>query len=219
MMRCACVATLWLAGTLCAGVASAQTPTAAPAPDSPFYVELTAGPTLGHKSDKSVGAEAGMRVADQLDAFLEGGHIGNAATADFESRGQKIANALGANLSAVEKVNYFDVGLRYLVPVTSNVHPYVAFGVGIAQVSTESNITINGVPVGPDAVALGTDLFGTFKRPFIMFGVGAHVTFATRFFGDLSYRFGHVSGETDGSDVVLAAVPSQRLQFGIGVRF
>jgi opacity protein-like surface antigen len=219
MMRCTRVAKLWLVGTLCAGAASAQTPAAAPAPDSRFYVELTFGPTLGHESDKSVGVEAGMRVADQLDGFLEGGHIGNAATTDFEQRGQKIANALGANLSSVEKVNYFDIGLRYLVPVMSKAHPYIAFGVGVAQVSTETNLTVNGAPVGPDAASIGTDLVGTFKRPFIMFGVGANMTFATRFFGDLSYRFGHISGETDGSDVVLAAISTQRIQFGIGVRF
>jgi opacity protein-like surface antigen len=217
MMRCACVATLWLAGTLWAGAASAQTPPVAP--DLHAYVELTFGPTLGHKSDKSVGAEAGMRVADQLDLFLEGGHIGNAATTDFEGRGQKIANSLGANLSSVEKVNYFDIGARYLVPVMSKVHPYIALGVGIAQVTTQTNLTVNGVPVGPDAVSIGSDLSGTFKRPFIMFGVGANLTFATRFFGDLSYRFGRVSGETDGSDEVLAPIPTQRLQFGVGVRF
>jgi opacity protein-like surface antigen len=220
MMRCACVATLWLMGNLCAGAAFAQTPAAAAGPDSRFYLELTVGPTLGHKSDKSVGVEAAMRVADQLDGFFEGGHIGNAATTDFEQRGQKIANTLGASLSSVEKVNYFDIGVRYRLPVTSpKVHPYIALGVGVAQVSTETNLTINGAPVGQDLVAIGSDLSGTFKRPFIMFGFGAHVTFATRFFGDLSYRFGRVSGETDGTDEVLAAVPTQRLQFGVGVHF
>jgi opacity protein-like surface antigen len=116
-------------------------------------------------------------------------------------------------------VNYFDVGVRYLVPVMSSVHPYIAVGVGIAHVTTETNLTIGGAPVGPDAASIGTDLSGTFTRPLILFGVGAHMTFATRFFGDLSYRYGRVSGETDGSDVVLAAIPTQRIQFGIGVRF
>ncbi len=217
MMRCACAATLCLVGILCAASVSAQTPTATPG--SRFYLELTVGPTLGHKSDKSVGVEAGMVVAEHLEGFLEGGHIGNAATSDFETRGQKIANALGANLSSVEKVNYFDVGVRYLVPVMSSVHPYVAVGVGIAHVATETNLTIGGAPVGSDAVSLGTDLSGTFTRPLIMFGVGANITFARRFFGDLSYRYGRVSGESDASEVVLAAVPTQRLQFGIGVRF
>jgi opacity protein-like surface antigen len=217
MMRCARVATLCLVGILCAGAVSAQPATAAS--DSRFYLELTAGPTLGHKSDKSVGVEAGMTVGEHLEGFLEGGHIGNAATSDFEARGQKIANALGATLSSVEKVNYFDVGVRYLVPVMSSVHPYIAVGVGIAHVTTETNLTIGGAPVNPDSVSLGTDLAGTFTRPLIMFGVGANITFATRFFGDLSYRYGRVSGESDASEVVLAAVPTQRLQFGIGVRF
>lgn len=220
MMRCASVATLWLLGTLCAGAAFAQSPTAAPSPDSRYYLEFTFGPTLGHKSDKSVGVEGAMRVGNELDGFFEGGHIGNAATTDFEQRGQKIASSLGASLSSVEKVNYFDVGLRYRVPMTSpKVHPYILLGVGIAQVSTETNFAINGSPVGPDVVAIGTDLSGSFKRPFIMFGFGAHLTFATRFFGDLSYRFGRASGETDGADEVLAGVPTQRVQFGVGVHF
>jgi hypothetical protein len=91
--------------------------------------------------------------------------------------------------------------------------------VGIAHVSTETNLAINGAPVGADVVSIGSDLSGSFNRPFIMFGFGAHLTFATRFFGDLSYRFGRVSGATDGSDEVLAAVPTQRLQFGVGVHF
>lgn len=217
MMRCARVATLCLVGILCAGAVSAQSP--ASAADSRFYLELTAGPTLGHTSDKSLGLEAGMAVGEHLDGFLEGGHIGNAATSDFEARGQKIASALGASLSSVEKVNYFDVGVRYLVPVMSSVRPYIALGVGIAHVTTETNLSIGGAPVNPDSVSLGSDLSGTFTRPFFMFGFGANISFATRFFGDLSYRYGRVSGESDGPDEVLAAIPTQRIQFGIGVRF
>jgi opacity protein-like surface antigen len=224
MMRAARVATVCLAVILGARAASAQTPAAPSALDYAFYAEVNGGATLGHTSDKSVGVEAGRRITDRLDGFLEGGHIGNAATTDFAQRGQKIATALGASVSAVEKVNYFDVGVRYHIEARPTLHPYVAFGVGVAHVRTETNLSINGTPVSPDSVLLGDDLAGTFNRPFVMIGFGANLEFARRYFAELSYRFGHISEGTTttpsgSNEVLLAAVPTQRVQIGVGIRF
>lgn len=222
MMCFARVATMVPAVLLCAGAVSAQTPTPGAVPEeSPFYVEFNVGATFGHVSDKSVGAEAGMRVMKGLDVFLEGGHIGNAATTDFELRGQKIATAVGATLSAVEKVNYFDLGVRYHIVATPMVRPYVAFGVGVAQAQTETNFSVNGTAATPESlgVQVGTDLAGTSRRGFVMFGFGANVVFATRYFADVSYRFGRVAGQTLDTEVILAPIPTQRLQLGVGIRF
>jgi len=224
MMRCARIAIVCLVGTLCAGVASAQTNKAAASPDFDGYAEINVGATLGHKSDKSVGGEAGYHVYPNLDVFVEGGHIGNAATSDFDSRGQLIANAVGASVSAVEKVNYFDVGVRYHLSMTPTpmLHPYVAFGIGAASVKNETVFTVNGTAI--DAAALGiqtgTDLNGSLTKAFVMIGVGADINFKTRYFADVSYRYGHVSKDTsDNGDLVLAAVSTNRVQIGVGIRF
>src|SRR3954469_15095591 len=136
MMRYARAAIVCLVGVFCAGTASAQTQKAAPpAIDFPGYAEVNFGATLGHKSDKSVGGELGYRVSTDIDIFVEGGHIGNAATTAFESKGQAIANGVGVGVSAVEKVNYFDFGVRYRIAMlaTPRVRPYVAIGIGAAS--------------------------------------------------------------------------------------
>jgi len=220
MMRCARVATLWLVGILAAGAASAQTATPSPGSGTPFYAELDIAATLGHKSDKSVGGEAGMRIVivSGLDFFLEGGHMGNVGTTELDARAQKIANGLGGTFSASYKVNYFDAGVRYSVPVTSMAHPYLAFGVGLAQVTAETIMTVNGTPVTADSVTFGSDLNGTERKALIMFGGGATVTFATRYFVDLSYRYGRILPKTSVIDGDVA-INTQRAQVGVGVRF
>lgn len=220
MMRCARVATLWLAGILCAAAASAQTSTPSSGPASPFYAEVDVAATLGHKSDKSVGGEAGVRIVSGLDFLLEGGRMGNVGTAELDARALKIANAIGASSSASYKVNYFDAGVRYTLPVTSVAHPYLAFGVGMAQVTSETTLSVNGTAASPESlgVQFGSDLNGTERKALIMFGGGATVTFATRYFVDLSYRFGRILPKTSVIDGDVG-INTQRAQVGVGVHF
>ncbi len=222
MMRYARVAIVCLVGTLCAGAASAQTKTPAATQEFDGYAEINFGATLGHKSDKSIGAEAGYHVYTNLDVFVEAGHIGNAATNEFEAKGQLIANAVGASVSAVQKVNYFDVGVRYHLPVspTPMVHPYVAFGVGAASVKNETVFTVNGAATDPAALGIqsGTDLNGSLTKALVMIGFGADVNFKTRYFADVSYRYGHIAAKTSEieNDV---AISTNRVQVGVGIRF
>ena len=222
MKRFARTAIVWLVGFTGAAAASAQTPTPMPATGSEFpgYVEVNFGATLGNKSDKSVGGEAGYRVAENIVVFLEGGRIGNAATSAFDAKGQKVATAVGAAVSAVEKVNYFDLGVRYHVPTSMMAHPYVAFGVGVAQVTNETVFSINGAATAPENLGIqsGTDLNGTLRSTFMMFGVGVDMTFATRCVVDISYRYGRISAKTSEieNDV---PIPTNRVQVGIGIRF
>jgi len=221
MMRCARVATLWLVVILCAGAVSAQPPTPTPAdPETPFYGELNAGVTFGHKSDSSFGGEFGVHVYPSVDVFVEGGRMGNVGTTDLDARAQTIANALGGTASASYKVNYFDAGVRYTFPMAPmpTIHPYVALGFGLAQVTSQTVLTVNGAALGPDQVTFGTDLNGTERKTFVMFGLGGTMTFAKRYFADLSYRYGRISPKTD--DIPNdTAISTQRLQIGVGVRF
>ena len=229
MMRCARIATariatariatLWLVVTLCAGAASAQTPPPA-GPESPFYGEVDLGATFGHKSDTSAGGEFGVRVAEGFDIMIEGGHMGNVGTSDLDARAAGIANALGGTASTAYKVNYFDAGVRYSFVLISRpkIHPYVTAGFGLAQVKAETVLTVNGTTVGPDQVTFGTDLNGTTRKGFLMIGFGGTMTFGSRYFGDLSYRYGRISPDT--TDIPNdTAINTQRLQIGVGVRF
>jgi len=223
MKRCVLVAMISL-GTLCLGAASAR---AQAGSDAKMYAELTAGPTLGHKSDTSIGGEFGWRLKPALDLIVEVGHIGNAATTDFDDRGTKIANALStaANVvtsSGFEKVNYFDVGVRYrFTTPRPRVHPYVALGLGIGHVTTETDFAVNSTVVTAESlgIQLGGDLAGSFTRPFLMIGFGANLDFGSRYFADLSYRYGRVAGQSTDSESELEPVSTQRLQFGVGIRF
>ena len=220
MMRFDRVAT-FLMVTVCVGAGVGQAQTAAGSAAEPrIYVEVAGGASFGNKSDKSVGGEAGVRVATGLDVFLEGGHIGNAATADFDARGQKIANAVGATVSGVQKVNYFDAGLRYHVPVVMAVHPYVALGAGIAQVANSTILSVNGTAVTPESIGVqaGSDLNGTIRKTFIMFGLGADYNFTKPFFVDVSYRFGRILPNTSETENDVA-INTSRIQIGVGVRF
>jgi opacity protein-like surface antigen len=222
MMRYARAVIVCVVGSCCAASASAQTQPPAPI-DFPGYAALTFGATLGHKSDKSVGGEVGYRATTAVDVFFEGGHIGNAATSTFENKGQTIGNSVGASVSAVEKVNFFDVGIRYRLPmvVSRRVRPYVAFGVGMAQVKNQTVFSVNGTAMDAEALGIqtGTDLNGTLSKPFVMIGVGGDVRLTHRFFADVSYRYGRVSAEKSDGDVVLAAVNTNRVQVGVGIRF
>ena len=136
MKRFACVAAVCLAATLGVGVSSAQAQAGAAA-DSKMYAEFNVGPTLGHKSDKFFGGEAGLRLAGGLDVFVEASHMGNVATTDLDERAAIIANFLGGTASTAFKVNMGAAGLKYTYEATPTIHPYVLGGVGIAQVTTE----------------------------------------------------------------------------------
>lgn len=189
--------------------------------DMPGYAQLDIAATLGHKSDTAIGGEAGWHINPDLAVFVEGGHIGNAASADIEAGANLIANNVGATANAISKVNYFDVGVRYsFVMNNPKVHPYAAIGVGAAQVKNETTFVVNGTAFAPDALGIqvGTDLSGSETKPFIMIGAGASVDFATRYLLDVSYRFGAVTGATSAVNGT-ATLKTSRVQIGLGIKF
>jgi opacity protein-like surface antigen len=207
--------------TVCGAAALHAQPAASDEPRG--YAEVNLGATFGHKSDMSVGAEGGWAVMRDLDVFFEFGHIGNAASSDLESRANGIANNVGATANVIAKVNYFDAGVRYRFIINQpNVRPYVAAGFGGAHVTTQTTFSVNGTEVPPEnlGIALGPDLSGSETVPFFMLGGGATVTFHTRYFVDVSYRYGRVfEKKDDDGNVQLAAFNTNRLQVGVGLTF
>jgi opacity protein-like surface antigen len=210
---------------LLGGVVAARAQSA-PGPEKPFTAEVTTAATLGHKSSGSIGLEIDYRMNAEWRVFFEGGHIANSATSDFDNRAQFIANQVGASQSAVEKVNYFDIGARYEVPnymlhVQPRFHPYVTLGIGAAHVRTSTHFSVNGTDVSAESlgIGLGSDLSGAFTRPLLMIGFGTTFPFKTRYLLDLSYRWGHVYQEVSNSELILRGINTQRVQIGFGYKF
>jgi len=206
--------------------ARAQTPAASQTQlPHRLTIQIDLGATFGHTSDASVGGEADYAINTKFDGFIEGGHIGNAATSDFSRRASNLGAAVGASVSAVERVNFLDFGVRYRVPdwsaTLAKVHPYVAGGIGFAQVKTKTTLSINGAAVVPESIGvqLGDDLSGTQNRPFAMLALGGTWPIRQRYFLDFGYRYGHAFKRTEQSELILAGVNTNRLQIGFGIAF
>jgi opacity protein-like surface antigen len=186
------------------------------------YAELTVGATLGHKSASSIGGEAGYTLTDTWQVFLEAGRMGNVATADVDARALTIGNAIGANVSTVQRAAYFDVGARYRLHEHGKWRPYALLGVGAAAVKTTTNFSIGGNDVTGQldqyGVQLGNDLSGTLTKAFLTVGVGTNATLGQRYLLDLSYRYGRIFPRTSrvAND---QGINTNRLQAGIGIRF
>jgi opacity protein-like surface antigen len=203
-----------------AGTAHAQT-AGTTGPDR-GYAELTVGATLGHKSDSSIGGEAGYTLSDTWQLFLEGGRMGNVATADVDARAALIGSAIGATVSTVQRAAYFDIGAKYRLYEYGRWRPYALLGVGATGVKTTVNFNIGGDDVtgrlDQYGVQLGRDLSGAVTKGFLTIGAGANATFGRRYLLDLSYRYGRILSKKSAivNDV---GINTQRLQAGVGIRF
>ena len=187
------------------------------------YAQFDIAATLGHTSDKAFGGEAGYDVRPEIAVFFEGGHIGNAASADLQSGASRIANNVGATANPIAKVNYFDVGVRYRFTLASRptIHPYAAIGIGGAHVSNETTFIVNGTTYPPEALGIGGggDLNGSETKAFLMLGGGVTMAFGKRYLGELSYRWGGAFGVTSAVTGSGSTLSTNRIQLGIGVTF
>jgi opacity protein-like surface antigen len=204
-----------------AGVGSAQAQTAV---EPRWYGEVTAAATLGHQSSGSVGLEGGGRLNDMFMVFAEFGHMGNVGNSDLDARAQTIANFIGGTVSSTAyKLNYFDVGVRYQVPLVTKYHPYVAIGFGVASTTPEVAFAVNGSDVTGQlpsfGVQLGADLSESQTTGLFTFGAGVMYNFAKRYFIDGTYRYGRTSSAEQDNEVLIQGLNTQRLQIGGGIRF
>jgi len=220
MMRCARLVTCF-GIVLVAGVTRLQAQSAS---EPRWYGEFTVGPTLGHKSDVSIGGEGGGRLTDVIDVFVEIGHMGNVGNTDLEARAQKIADFIGGTVGTTAyKMTYFDVGAKYRVMDTGPWHPYVGVGLGFGTIKPEVRWAVGGNDVTDQlpslGVQLGSDLSESHTAFLFMIGGGTTYTFMTRYFADLSYRYGRTSEVSSDSEVLIKGLNTQRVQFGVGIRF
>jgi opacity protein-like surface antigen len=225
MKRFTRVAALCLEITFCAGAAAyAQpaTPSGLPA-ESRVYLEINAGPTLGHKSDTFIGGEAGLQVRPNLDVFVELGRMGNVANSQMDADAATVATFIGGTAdSTAIKATYFDIGVRYRLSMISipRANPYLLAGVGLAHTTREAAWSVNGTPVDPATlgVQLGGDLTGSSNKTLIVAGGGFNVPITDRFYVDIGYRYGGILAKTDDVETD-RSLKTQRIVFGAGYRF
>ena len=200
------------------GVAQAQTTTTE---DSKGYVEGVAQSAFGNVTSQSFGAEAGVSLGHGLYVFVDAGYVRDTAPSVLGVNAQIIAGFLSQSATSVtfqvyQPVAFGIAGLKYVVPVTGRIEPYVLGGVGAARIRKDVTFTVAGADVTSTlaqyGVVLGSDLAGTETK--VMFSVGGGVMWPAwrRVVADFQYRFGRVS--TSGP-----ALNISRAGIGIGVRF
>jgi opacity protein-like surface antigen len=209
---------VWIA---CSGVAQAQS--AAPSP-SRGYVEVVAQSALGNVTSQSFGGEFGVTIVPNIQVFVEAGMVHNIATADISASAQQIAGALSqvqtnVGYTVKQPVTFGVAGLRYLIPVTGGMQPYVMAGIGLAKVSQNAAFTVGGTDVTGSlsqpqygSITLGSDLTGSFTKPMFTLGGGVALSVWQQVVVDLQYRYGRILAEDGGINVSRAGI-------GLGVRF
>ncbi len=204
-----------------AGAASAQTPAGAPGSDR-GYVEAVIQSAFGNVTSQSYGAELGITVVPNIQVFVEAGMVRDAATADIGAAAQTIAGFLSQTQANVgfrvkEPITFGLAGLKFVVPTSGRLRPYVMGGGGVASVKQDVAFTVGGSDVTSNlatqyGVQLGSDLSGSFTKPMIVAGAGAMWPAWQRLVIDFQYRFGRVFAEDGGINVNRAGI-------GVGLRF
>ena len=210
-------------GTVVAWVAfggAAYAQVGASAPPSRGYVEGVAQSAFGSVTSQSFGAELGATIGPNLQLFVEGGQIRDAATSQISTGATEIALALTAlqpsavTYSVKEPVSFGVAGLRYLFPTSSRVQPYVLAGGGVARVKKDVRFQLDGADAAsalPQYVTLGSDLSGTPVKGMMSLGGGAVWAAWQKLIVDFQYRYGRIFDDP--------AINSNRAGVGVGVRF
>ena len=204
-----------LAWMACSGIAYAQAPLAGQEP-SRGYVEGVAQAAFGNVTSQSFGGELGFTIRPELQVFVDGGQVRDAATADLSAGATRVAaditaKAGGGDFRVKQPVTFGVAGIKYLIPVQSTrVQPYIMAGGGAAQVKRDVTFTVARGSVS-DYVTLGSDLSGSQTKGMVSGGGGLSVALTRWVIADLGYRFGRVF-TSEGVNV-------NRLGIGVGVRF
>jgi opacity protein-like surface antigen len=186
-----------------AGIAHAQ---GAAAPAETGYIGFVAQSAFGNVTSQSFGVEGGVYVNPRLSIIAEAGLIRDTAPATLGSAAQVIAGYLAQTQSAVtysvkQPISFGGVGVRYAIPYSETISPYVLGMGGFGRVKKDVAFTIGG-----------TDLAGTATRPMGTFGGGVAWQPRPAVVLDLGYRYSRIATETTGTNV-------SRLGLTVGYRF
>lgn len=199
------------------GVAQAQSA----APASKGYVEGVAQSAFGNVTSQSFGLELGFTIAPKIQVFVDAGHVRDTTPSNLGASALEVAGFLSQTQSDVtfsgkEPVTFGLAGLRFLIPSSAKIEPYVMAGGGVAQVKKDVTFSIAGRDVTGSlaqyGVVLGTDLSGSETKAMLTVGGGVVWPAWQRLIVDFQYRYGRVFTSDQGLNVSRAGI-------GIGVRF
>jgi opacity protein-like surface antigen len=195
-----------------AASADAQTPLS-----SRGYAEAVAQSAFGNVTSQSYGGEVGVAVTTSVQVFVEGGRVRNAAPGELGTGAANIANALQAQFTAREPITFGVAGVRYLIPSSGRIEPYVLGGGGVARLKKEVAFTVGGSDVTgilqqpPYNTVLGSDLSGSETKAMAVAGGGISWPVWSHLVIDLQYRYGRVFSQP--------GINVNRAGAGVGVRF
>jgi opacity protein-like surface antigen len=205
----------WMALTC---TAYAQAPTQGPGKG---YVEAVAQSAFGNVTSQSFGGEFGITVLPAVQVFVEGGHVNNVATAETAAAAANISSYLsqtqtGVSFGVKQPVTFGIAGVKFNIPVSGRLQPYVMGGGGVAQVKQNVTFSVGGADVTgnltPYGVVLGTDLSGKVTKGMAVAGAGVMWSAWQRLVLDFQYRYGRIFTDGQGINVSRAGI-------GLGVRF
>lgn len=184
------------------------------------YVEAVAQSAFGNVTSQSFGGEVGVTVTATLQVFGSVGRIRDVATTEIGTSAQTIAVALAqlqpgaVSYSVKEPVTFFVGGVRYRIPTTTILKPYVLGGLGVASVTKDVKFQIGGSDAASTLsqfVTLGSDIGGDESK--VMFALGGGIVWPAwrQLIVDLQYQFGRISTDTP--------ITVNRAGIGVGVRF
>lgn len=196
------------------GVARAQSP-AGSGPNH-GYVEGVVQSAFGNVTSQSFGGEVGFTVYPNLQVFVDGGVVRDAAPSTLGANAQIIASGVSAlagttTYQVKEPVTFGVAGLKYSFDTGNpRIVPYLMAGGGAAQVKKDVTFTLPAGDISQYAT-LGSDLSGSETKGMLSIGLGVDVPLGSIVVVDLQYRYGRVF-TSDGLNINRAGI-------GIGVRF
>ena len=201
------------------GVAHAQSASS----ESTGFIEGVAQSAFGNVTSQSFGIEGGVMLAPRIAVIAEFGLVRDAAPKTLGTTAQVIASSLTTLQSAAvaytvkQPVSFGQVGVRYSIPYSDKLHPYVEVTGGLAKIKRDVTFTVGGTDVTDKlsttyGIVLGTDLAGTESKLMIGGGGGVVYDITSSVIFDAGYRFSRVN--TDPSSINIS-----RIGAGIGIRF
>ena len=200
------------------GVAHAQSASS----ESTGFIEGVAQSAFGNVTSQSFGIEGGVMLAPRIAVIAEFGMVRDASPKTLGTTAQVIASSLATlqpaavTYSVKQPVGFGQVGVRYIIPHSDKLHPYVEVAGGLAKVKRDVRFTAGSTDVTDKlttyGIVLGTDLAGTESKLMIGGGGGVIYNITPSIIFDAGYRFSRVNTDPSGISI-------NRLGAGIGIRF
>ena len=219
-------------GIVIASLAVALPAAAQTAPANHGYVVGFGGGTSTEIVSANFGGNVGINVARDLVIFAE-----VSRTIDLQPKFTREDLALvdaafaelGVPSSSTVKVpaNFYTGGVRYMIPMTRPVRPYIAASGGVAHMSPKPNFSVLGFNLTNDMMSENTvhTSFRENTRPLASLGAGVTVTVVKHLQFDAGYKFSRIFVQTDFLQDYLASptrhdrIDTHRAYAGLGVAF